>query len=71
MEVKEFLLKEDAIVLAVIAHRMWPKNKRANAYLSAKLHGGRPFTMKDALLAQKVLRELGHTLTELTVADKY
>lgn len=65
MTVKEYLLTTTDINLAELARKMWPTNKNAKSYLSRKLSGDRPFTDKDAVLARKVLIELGHKLLSL------
>jgi hypothetical protein len=64
MDVKEFLLRSRELNLSGIAELMWPTNKRAASYLSRKLNGldNRSFTEKDAELALKVLKDLGHRI---------
>lgn len=59
MDFKEYLINQKDIVLSALAFRMWPDNKAADKYLSAKLTGGRPFTAKDEKKARKALKQLG------------
>lgn len=61
MDFKEYLLSDKEINLAALANRMWPTNKSAKTYLSAKLNGKgeRDFTRSDEKLARKCLGEMG------------
>jgi hypothetical protein len=61
MDFKDYLLTQKEFSLSALAFRMWPNNKRADNYLSAKLNGlaDREFTAKDEKLARKALKELG------------
>lgn len=66
MTVEEFL-KSGPIDKKYIAEKMWPDNENAKVYLSMKLNGKRPFTAKDAEKALAVLKELGASISDLTL----
>lgn len=61
MDFKEYLLSQKEFSLSALAFRMWPNNKQAHNYLSAKLNGlaDRQFTKTDEKKARKALKELG------------
>lgn len=73
MDVKDYLLSNKTINRADIARLMYPKNSDADTYLYKKLNNkdNRRFTRKDALLAQEALKQIGHNLINLTVAERY
>lgn len=60
MDFKEYLKTQNEFQLSALASRMWPNNKYADTYLSAKLAGvHQRFTKDDEKNARKCLKELG------------
>lgn len=67
MDFKEYLLTQNKFRLVDLAFKMWPNNKHADTYLSAKLGSKNEkvtFTAKDEKLARRALKELGIELIE-------
>ncbi|MGJ1499639.1 hypothetical protein ACR79R_20165 [Sphingobacterium spiritivorum] len=65
MKIKEFLTNGGAINLRYVAAKMWPTNKSADAYMSRKLNGDRPWTDKDERKAKQILNDLADLIKEL------
>lgn len=59
MTVEQYLKDKCPIDLKRVAALMYPSNLSANAYLSRKLNGARPFTQKDTLAAINALKSIG------------
>ena len=58
MTAKDFITNDKRISRKGIAKMIWPSNADAEAYLSRKLNGARPWTAADEKKALDVLAKL-------------